>query len=387
MIKRWIQALFVAGIVLILAAGTARLLLCPKQVNYYENRYAEQVAPLRAGSYLSGSFQDSMEAALADQIPFAQRAKKLYNTCSSSYLDAFMRRVLQNNPDRYINYRGMRIFGGDTLTYSTRSLSDEAEMLDTHVQNINQIVADNPDAAFYLYYIEKDTDIDFETGEKPGFYAYLTKNLSIPHACFSVDSFSDFHTWFYRTDHHWNYLGSYRAYQQVLQLLDCGDAPLVPQETVTLPGLLSGSKAAQSGDASYAEPFTAYRFDYPSMQISIDGTPAADYGNQDAYFDGSCQEPLQYSSFYGGDAGELHITTGRTDRDNLLLIGESYDNAILKLLASHFHNTYAVDLRYYSVQMGKDFHLASYLAEHDIQKVLLIGNIDYFVMQEFLLEN
>ena len=123
------------------------------------------------------------------------------------------------------------------------------------------------------------------------------------------------------------------------------------------------------------------------MKISIDGAPAPDYGNQDAYFDGSCRDPLQYSSFYGGDAGELHITTGRTDRDNLLLIGESYDNAIVKLLASHFHNTYAVDLRYYSVQMGKNFHLASYLAEHDIQKVLLIGNIDYFVMQEFLLEN
>lgn len=67
------------------------------------------------------------------------------------------------------------------------------------------------------------------------------------------------------------------------------------------------------------------------------------------------------------------------------MIGESYDNAVLKLLASHFNNTYSIDLRYYEAYMGQSFSLSEYLREHEIDKVLLIGNIDYYLMTEFQL--
>ena len=65
------------------------------------------------------------------------------------------------------------------------------------------------------------------------------------------------------------------------------------------------------------------------------------------------------------------------------VLGESYDNAILKLLSESFDKTYSVDLRYYEAKMGRSFNFSQYLQEHNISKVLLIGNIDYFVMDEF----
>ena len=37
--------------------------------------------------------------------------------------------------------------------------------------------------------------------------------------------------------------------------------------------------------------------------------------------------------------------------------------------------------------MGGSFHFSDYLDAHDIDRVLLIGNMDYFVMPDFLLEN
>ena len=80
------------------------------------------------------------------------------------------------------------------------------------------------------------------------------------------------------------------------------------------------------------------------------------------------------------------FSTGQTGRENLLVLGESYDNAVLKLLASHFNNTSSVDLRYYEAYMGKKFSFSDYVKEHGITQVLLIGNIDYFIMDEFLLE-
>ena len=103
-----------------------------------------------------------------------------------------------------------------------------------------------------------------------------------------------------------------------------------------------------------------------------------------AFLDRSRQD-VSYGEFYGDDAGEIILDTGHVEKENILLIGESYDNAILKLLASHFNHTHSVDLRNYRALLGKDFQLSSYLEENHITKVLLIGNVDYFVMDEFRL--
>ena len=62
----------------VLLTGLGRTLLHPKDVNYYENRPANTVAPLTAESWLDGSFQDAMETALSDQIPLAQTMKKAF---------------------------------------------------------------------------------------------------------------------------------------------------------------------------------------------------------------------------------------------------------------------------------------------------------------------
>ena len=120
------------------------------------------------------------------------------------------------------------------------------------------------------------------------------------------------------------------------------------------------------------------------MEITVNGA-AADYGDQDAFLDGLRDRPT-YGDFYGWDNGEVIFSTGRTDREDLLVIGESYDNAVLKLLASHFDHTYAVDLRYYEAHMGEEFRFSEYVEEHGITQVLLIGNLDYFAMSEFCLE-
>ena len=200
---------------------------------------------------------------------------------------------------------------------------------------------------------------------------------------YEIPDFAAFSEYFYRTDHHWNYLGSYRAYRELLSFLGCTDAPLEPTATETL-GEFSGSKAAGTGLDIFSEPFTVYRFAYPEMTVTRNGEPADDYGRQDAV---PGELALSYGAFYGGDDGEIIFDTGRTDRENVLVIGESYDNAILKLLASHFGRTYSVDLRYYRNYLGSDFSLSDYLRRNSITKVLLIGNVDYYISPDFALEN
>lgn len=387
MAKKLLNTLFITGILLVLLAGLVRTVCFPKQINTYENRYANQVESFSPGAYLDGSFQDSVDKALSDQVLFSSYCKKLYRLGMSGLQKALVLPIAAAHPNRYINLPSSQLFNGTHLTFYTRTLSAMTENLSTTADNYNHLFAALPDVDFYLYFIEKDTDINLATGEKVMAYEYFRDQLDLPDdriARLKVDSFEDFSRWFYRTDHHWNYVGSYEGYQQVLALLGVEEEPLVPVETVTLSQSFSGSKATSDGSAAFSEPFTAYRFDYPPMSVTVNGYPG-DYGNQDAFFRGEMSRPT-YGSFYGGDMGEVIFDTGSEGRGNLLVIGESYDNAILKLLASHFDRTCSVDLRYYKNYMGKDFSLSDYVAKHGIDKVLIIGNIDCFLIPEFRME-
>lgn len=389
MTKKLADLLFLGAILVVLTSGLVKALLFPKEINDYENRYANRMPAFTLEGYLDGSFQREVDDALSDQVTLSITYKRIYNFVRTESLWPAVAAISKSYPDRYINYRSVRVFGGDYLVYHrTRTLSDITGGLDAKIANYNEAFARLPDREFYVYLIERDTGIDFETGEKPPVYEYLRDRLELPAgrvARFAVDDFETYSGLFYRTDHHWNHRGSYRGYLEVLELLGVEDGPLVPLEEVTLPGRFSGSKASAVGVAGIGDTVTMYRFEFPALTFRRNGESAEDYGAQSRFLSGQGGDPT-YGNIYGGDDGETVISGGKPGGENILLIGESFDNALLKLLACHFGSLYAVDLRNYSAWMGKDFQLSAYLEEHGIRKVLLIGSDTFFMMDEFRLE-
>lgn len=370
--------------VLVFLAGLIRTVCFPREKIQAENRYANKIDELTVSGYLDGSFQQSVSNALNDQVQFSTLAKKCYNR-GTALLAKPLTEFLAEKRVRYVGFRG-GWFYGDRILYAPYDMSWVASLLDQRIAQYNILFDAHPELEFYVYYIEKETDIDFTTGEKIGAYHRLSGQLDLPAghiARFAVDDFDTFQTYFYRTDHHWNYRGSYLGYTEVLSMLG-NDAPLIPTEEVDTPYRFSGSKAIAVGAGGvYSDPISVYRFDYPAMTMSCDGgTPIDDYGGVDMLLAGTLEGP-SYGTVYGWDSGELVFDTERSNRESLLVIGESFDNAILKLLASNFNRTYSIDLRYYESTFGKKFNLSEYAAEHDIDKVLLIGNIDYFYAADF----
>ena len=384
--RKFFQYAFVFSILLFLALGLVRTVFFPKEINSYENRYANKIAAPTLTGFLDGSFQKSVEDALSDQVPLSQTFKKIYNTFTSRFVKAVSGPILSSLPDEYVVLGDKLLFGGQNIMYWTRTLESQTERLDAKIADLNETFAAHPELDFYLYFIEKDTDINFQTGYRVEAFQYLAERLELPETRMSqlhVESFEDFKSWFYRTDHHWNAEGSLTGYRQVMAMMKPDEATLEPQDVVVLEGEYSGSKAT-GVLAAFSEKMTVYRYDYPEMTVTINGKPAEDYGNQDAYLAGQGGKP-NYGEFYGRDNGETVFDTETQGRGNLLVIGESYDNAVLKLLASHYDKTYSVDLRYYEPHMGNAFDFSTYTAEHAIDTVLLIGNIDYYVMSEFML--
>ncbi len=386
--KKLPDLLFLGAILLILTAGLTTALLFPKEINTYENRKANQMPSFTLEGYLDGSFQEEVDAALSDQVNLSTTYKRAFNYARTATLLPAVLRLSEEHPDRYISYQGMWLFGGDRILPDPRTMESIADDLDAKIANYNETFARLPDVSFYLYYIEGDTSMNFETGEKPPIYERILDELDLPRervGRLEVDSFDTLYRLFYHTDHHWNHLGSYQGYLDVLDLLGVEDQPLVPLEEVPVPGRFVGSRAVSTGSDGLYESVSMYRFDFPALTAVINGRPADNYGSQELFWSGQGGQP-SYGGIYGGDEGEVILSGGDPGGGKILLIGESNDNALLKLLASHFDTLYAVDLRNYSHYMGEDFRLSEYLEEHGIDKVLLIGAASYLAMDEFRLE-
>lgn len=387
----WVGKVFVLLVLAALAAGLIRTAFFPQPLNQYENRYAAQMPAPTAAGILDGSFQDGVDAALMDQIPLAQSMKRGYHQTKTRYLVGALDGVTQwagLDRDRYVSFQGLCLYGDGYIVNWTRPLATNQEALDRKAAVLNQTFANHPSLRFYTYYIEKDTDLNFQTGEKSGLSQAILSQLALPEArkgVYTIDSFEEFSTKFYRTDTHWNCVGSYEAYRQLVDLLGCQGAPLVPAGDAVLVGEdFSGVKASTVGASGVlTESFYGYPYQFPAMTVTVNGAPAEDYGNQTAFLEGTATLPLTYGNYYGGDNGETIFNTGTQGRGKLLVIGESYDNAVLKLLASHYDSLYSVDLRYYEHSMGQPFDLTSYTQANGITDVLLMGNIDYFIQDTF----
>ncbi len=439
MSRKLINVIFILTVLIALCAGLVRTVVAPVDISEYENRYAEKIGKPLPGNYMAGLFQDSVELALADQLFYAEDAKREYNTRTAAFKTAVLRAVMardvkqqeeieakpatedlpeetvwheaENGSDpalkkasREISARlysfdekiyrlsGSMLLCRDHLLYTPRVLSNHTKNIDRWLQRTNEYIASYPDLDFYVYYIEKETDIDFSTMRRVWINNYVRDGLDLPDdrfGCFAVTNFDDFDEWFFKTDHHWNYKGSYRGYRQVLKLLLPKDAPLEPTGEYEI-GVFSGTKAQGSDTEVYKEMFSAYSFDFPQIKTTENGAARNYYGGSDYYIEKAKAAPgsvsgLTYGKFYGQDSGEIIFENPDSPNGNILVLGESYDNAILRLLACHFTKLCSVDLRNYRAQTGKIFDFDSYVREHGITKVLLIGNVDYFTVEAFLI--
>lgn len=380
-----INSIFAISFFPILIITLIKTIIKPNVILTSENRYAEKYGTFSIKGYLDKSVQDNIEKTLSDQIFISEKLRAANNLVKDYIVKNYIDTFLVDDELQYLSLGKVALYGKDyNLVYSTRKLSNLEPSYDIKIKNYNSVINNYPNMDIYFYYIEKDTDINFKTNEKVGAYEYLKNKLSTKNiARFKINNFNEFKEYFYKTDHHWNYKGSYKAYRQILELLKIKEQPLEGEE-IDLNLSWIGSKATSY---IFAEDFVAYRFRFPNMHIKINGKDSFDYGHQEEYCTGNKIDQISYANFYGKDSGEIIFETDNAKaKENLLVIGESFDNAILKLLASHYGTTFSIDLRHYEYYMGKPFDFDKYTKDHNISKVLFIGNIDFYQMPEFLIQ-
>lgn len=357
-----------------------------KKINYYENRTSYKISVPNIKKIISKEYQDNIELAFSDQIPLSITMKKNYNFIHNLTTKTLVKKFFLNEcKNKYISMNTVTTFGcNDNIVYKQSFVADDKQQYDDRIENIKNIIS-KTDIPVYIYYIEKDTDIDFLTNNKSDIFEYLKSNINSNNIYnFEINNFNEFNNFFYKTDHHWNYKGSYKAYSDLVKILT-NDLKIEYNDEICLNQNFSGSKASSSGNSFlYNEEFCVYTFKYPDLNITINGK-TKQYGNEQYYIKHP-NSNITYGDYYGGDSGEIIFDNKNPSKDNILIFGESYDNAILKLLASHFNKTYSIDLRNYKRENGKIFDYFDYIEKNKIDKILMIGNRDFFRLEEFNLE-
>lgn len=189
-------------------------------------------------------------------------------------------------------------------------------------------------------------------------------------------------SWYYRTDHHWNMKGAYQAYVQIWRLLQTRNAEISAvrevQEWFELPNIIFyGSYARRAGyfDSIHDTIVDGY-FNLPELTIHVHGADKRVRNEKEQYKAGhprAAKFANHYGGYFGDDYGLVEYMC-EVGSGCLLVVGDSYDNCIEPLLASHFRHTYFVDLRHYVADVGDHFEIDDFIEQNQITDVLFTGN-------------
>lgn len=192
------------------------------------------------------------------------------------------------------------------------------------------------------------------------------------------NSLEEYRNYFFESDHHWNYKGAYQGYLDIVNLLkktykDIGEPLAINEYRYANENIkYRGSLARMAIDYDIYDIMFDGGIQLPPYQVTVNDSGILDniYPNKEFYFNGQVKHEDfygQYGDFFHGDYGQIHYQFNKGDR-NLLIIADSISDCMDDLIASHFNNTYVIDLRLFN-----DFYFDNYVKEKNITDVLFLN--------------
>lgn len=171
---------------------------------------------------------------------------------------------------------------------------------------------------------------------------------------------------YYATDHHMTTAGAYLVYTALADAMGLTPLPESAYTKTIVSDSFTGTLYRRSG-AWWTTPDTIERWDAPDVTATLEVLPAGDM-HDTIYDDSALSGSDQYAYFAYGNQ-PLEVVRTNADGGRLLLIKDSYANAVLPFLCAHFSEIHIVDLRYYHSS------LQQYMQENDFDSAVVLYNI------------
>ena len=210
-----------------------------------ENRTLNKFPTFSFQEFLERKYQDSLEASLADQMLMGQEIKtgmtekkaetvnywqgvivgaldneeKVSDIQNTNQVVEEKKKEVRNIKYIPISNEVYHYGNSEYMVFKYRKLKSYEEKISKAAAVYNKRFA-NVDS--YLYLVENSKAINFNTvdEEENEFLTYIKEKFT-HFKCdgLKVTSYEQFKDYFYETDHHWNYKGSYQGYKDIINLL------------------------------------------------------------------------------------------------------------------------------------------------------------------------
>lgn len=182
---------------------------------------------------------------------------------------------------------------------------------------------------------------------------------------------------YFRTDHHWTHLGAYYAYTAL-----CESAGFTP---------VNRDDFATGQWENFVGSLYTYVANYPQGKVLKDNPDTVHYWKPSANITTTCYNSTKltngyamgticrvgedvenkYLTFMGGDHPIAVVQTD-TEGPCILVIKESYGNALISWLTNHYSKIILIDPRQY-YDKNSDIDLAAFAAEQGVDQCLVIN--------------
>ena len=390
-----------AGAFLVMIAAFIVMLLLPadKESIEEENRVMSTVPPISAETAFSGEFAEGFESFIGDNIGyrsfFTQLSKDMDGAKGFPLREG---QIVSTNKD----------IGTGTIQKQTLLVADNAimemfikntEQEKRYAETVNSYARKLPEG-IKLFSMLVPTKLEFcepiyknlQDSQKSAIesiYSMLDSNVTAIDVYGVLEPYSDEYIYL-RTDHHWTQLGAYYAYREFMKM-EGGSA--VDKEDFEVNGIQSvlGSLSDRvSLSEVSAEPDIIEWYDVDTTDSVRVGMHDISDGGKLTNYNGVMYERTKtdYNFFFGCDHPIVEMTnTDNSDGKTLVILKDSYSNALAPWLIKSYHKVILVDPRIYK---GK---LDTILDEYSPDELLIVNYIfttnfpDYCSLLENMYQN
>jgi len=221
--------IFLIACVLILFLGFFSVLKTPNLTSLSENSKLNLFPNFTINTFINSEYQNNFDKALSDQFIFGQTIKNKMNqiTIFTDYTK-LNKNICKNN---YVNAKeDVYIYNCDSRLFRFEGVSNEdPEKIQNNINKLKEKI--NGKADLYFYFINSSYNFDFRNNKS--YYDYDRFFKGTNYDSFKFKDYDEFSKYFYKTDHHWNYNGSYIGYKDIVKLLLGDDEKvMVPEKLV-----------------------------------------------------------------------------------------------------------------------------------------------------------
>ncbi len=183
---------------------------------------------------------------------------------------------------------------------------------------------------------------------------------------------------YYRTDHHWTSLGAYYAGRALADSLGFTPHDREYYHPRTVSEDFLGTAYSSSGFFWVGpDSMEAFTEEAPELRVTrYDGEKTEE---SSLYVPKMLESKDKYRYFLGGNSPRVVIDTGSEGLPSLLLIRDSYADALVPFLTEHYSSIHLLDLRYYLDPVSE------YVRENGIDRVLILYSVDDFCTENLAL--